>query len=231
MIVLFYNLMGDFMSRFALLILISLALLLSSCYQSPSDLIGDHANVIQSFDSLIIHEGRVFTVTPQGKQAVLCELTKKSDLKKDCSDGMTMKMERMTSGNYIIQIQEFKSDKFKYALWLRSEPNPVAADIACVVWLGDGVVGNTDISPMSYKYANSKAFQDFSNSLRNISTEPLINREQLLKIASQYEMQAMFSSGNGWNCQSDRTRIVGHLIAIEGDNRHIQAFEPSKAEH
>ena len=65
-----------------------LALVLSSCYESPTDLIGDHANEIQSFESLIIHKDRAFVVVPQGKQATLCELPKKSELKKDCSEGI-----------------------------------------------------------------------------------------------------------------------------------------------
>lgn len=215
------------MTRYIFLLSISLSLLLSSCYNSPSDLIGDHANVIKSFDGLIISNGRVFYVTPNGKQALLCEISIKADLKKECSEGIVMKMERLYSGNYIIQIQEHKTDNFKYALWLRSEPSPGSALSTCVVWLGEGIVGLSNTTPFSYKYENSQALQEFSNSVRKISKDAIINRDQLLKIAQLYEFQA-FNSGGDWSCLNERTRISGNLIEIEGDSRNKQSFEPPK---
>lgn len=213
------------MSKLAFAFLASL--LLSGCYESPSDLIGDHASYVQFFDSLIVNKNRAYTVTPQGNQSVLCELKERLDLKKPCTDGINMKLERTVHGNYIVQIREYKTANFKYALWLRSEPSIISATNVCVLWIGDGVV-QSELSATGLKYENSKAFQALSKSLRNVATDPIINREQLLKIVNIYEQAIIDYSKQDWGCISDRTNIVGNLIAIDGDNRHIQPFELPK---
>ena len=141
-----------------------------------------------------------------------------------------MKIERLSSGNYIVQIKEYKSSNYKYALWLRSEPGQTSSIRTCVIWLGDGVVGQKDLSPINIIYSNSPSFMTLSKSLLNISANTIINREQLIKIAKEYEFSVFNGGGNEWNCLDNRTSIEGKLIVIEGDSRHKQAFEPPKAE-
>lgn len=206
-----------------------LSLLLSGCYESSSDLIGDNAVTIDKFDSLIVQNNRAFAVLPKGKQAVLCELKNKGDLKKPCTDGDSIKLERTASGNYIIQLREkLFNGRHKYALWMRSEP--FGSHFACVMWLGEdivtdrlgNVIGQSD-SDQAGPYA------DFKKALRNVAVEPLITRDQLKRIVSIYEQALTNPQEKQWGCLSSRTSIDNSLIALEGDNRHLKPFEAPRS--
>ncbi len=207
------------MYRFTRYITVFIVFSLCSCYESAVDLIGEHANIIKTFDSLIVYKNSVYSVTPLGKSALLCHLNKKSDLKKDCSDGDELKIERTSLGNYIIQIHSGGS--YKYALWMRSEPTWGS----CLMWLGENVVGTDDSLASGYRYAQSKEFHEFSNKLGKKYGEKVISREQLLKIVTDYEFQLMVISG-GQECLGEHAAITNNLIVIEGDSRHTPAFEP-----
>ena len=222
------------MYRFSIYIICILSV--SGCYESPSDLIGEHASKIQKFDSLIVRKNDAYVVTPKGNQAVLCGLTTRSDLKKPCVEGIDMKMERTNRGNYIVQIQEFKGAKFKYALWPRSEPaGSIAAFKPCTLWIGDGIVENGPLtghfSEIGLKYGNDPGFQEFAGKVRSVATEPLINRQQLLQIVKIYEDTLANAVDKSWNCIDDRISATSSLIAIEGDNRHLIPFEAPKTTH
>lgn len=213
------------MARLCLVVL-SIAFL-SGCYESSSDLIGENANEIQKFDSVIVHDTQAYVVAPNGTEATLCSLNSRDDLRKACNKGETMKLERTALGNYIVQVKGFSGDRYNFALWFRTDQVRESTTRACVVWLGGGVVRNTSLisGKNDNKFDNAPAFKEFLVSLRGVATEPMIDRQQLLRIVKIYEEYFSFYPATRSVCVDDRTGVDGSRIAIEGDNRHIPPFK------
>lgn len=230
-VVLRNGLQGVFeMNKLSLFIIFLLSTLLSGCYESDVDLIGENENKLESFESLIVNSGNAYIVDLKGDKYQLCAITNKSDLADPCGNKATnrsIKFERTYEGNYIVQIQDFVSSKtsYKYGLWFRSEENPLSEYHACFVWLGDGIVGSNDFSQILDGVDKSKEFNNLSIQLMNISRGKLINREQLIKIANAYEMNKSYNTSGKQICWSSRTKIDSKLIKIEGDYRPLKAFE------
>lgn len=200
-------------------------LALTSCYDSPSDLLGDNANAVEKFESLIVVNGLTYQVVPHGKTSTLCSLLTKSDLTKPCVSEGELKLERTVWGNYIIQARVTKTGKYNYALWLRSDPDKLSEGRPCLLWLGEGVVGmSAQTSAVAVRNAGSPEWTQFTNKLKSIASEPAINRAQLKAIAKVYEDGIVDLTADKWKCFGDRASLNNSLIAIEGDNRHLQPF-------
>jgi hypothetical protein len=198
---------------------------LASCYDSPSDLVGEHANNIQKFDTLVVFDDAAYQVVPHGKSATICSLNTRADLAQPCAVGHEMKLERTSWGNYIVQIKDKNSSRYSYALWTRSDPNKLSADRPCFLWLGEGAVGNSaSMSRMTIRHAGSADWDRFITRLKNVASEPPINRQQLLSIVKIYEDSIIDISADKWQCIGGRAALNNNLIAIEGDNRHLQPF-------
>lgn len=198
---------------------------LASCYDSPSDLLGEHANIVQKFDTLVVFDDAAYQVVPHGKSATICSLSTRADLAQPCFVGHEMKLERTSWGNYIVQVKDKSNGRYRYTLWTRSDPNKLSGDRPCFLWLGEGVVGSSaSMSRMVIRNGGSPDWERFTTRLKNVASEPPINRQQLLSIVKIYEDAIIDISTDKWQCIGERAALNNTLIAIEGDNRHLQPF-------
>ena len=201
------------------------AVLLTGCYESSSDLIEERAVEIKRFDSVLVINRNVYYLIPQGKHAVACLLQTKQDVQKPCKGGRQVKFERTFFGNYIVQYSEGR--EFKYGLWLRSEKDSIGKTLACVYWLGDGIVNVGDISPSALKatYGDTPLFRRLTQDVKGVSTERLIDRKQLLEIVSIYERTLLTPSGQDSFCLERRVPYWNEHVVLDKDNRHIPDLE------
>jgi hypothetical protein len=200
--------------------------LLSGGYLYETDLIGNKAAAIISFDSIIIDRGSVYYMIPSGTGHKICTLESKNQKWSDCPLGKDVKLERTLLGNYIIQVAG-ANDNYQYGLWMRGEKADSSKLSACILWVGDGIVGASSHSPFDSTRrlnSNNPAFIDITNELEKISSDESINRNQLLKIVAVYEKHIHQFEG-AVSCLNDRTRINGQQIVIAKDNRHLRDIE------
>lgn len=206
------------------IIALAAVVLLPGCYESSSDLIGSHGTRVKRFDSLVVSDGLIYYLVTNGNATTACPVATKQDFQKPCKGGMDVKFERTAFGNYIVQIKDTK--RYRFGLWMRSEKTPSSRTNACMYWLGDGAVGITDndLGVMKIKYGADPGFQKLVHELRDVSTEALIDREQLLDIVSVYE-RTFYFPGKEIICINERIHISGTNIELDGDNRHLKDYD------
>lgn len=202
-----------------------ITLLLSACYESPSDLLGVNANTFTKLDPIFSLKGQVYYFEGNGRTAEVCGLGIKADMKTPCKSAGSMSLERTSRGNYIVQLKGKLN--YDYGLWFRSDGGPQGkSGLQCFVWLGDGIVGRTDMSSVWLQWGRSEVFSKLAPAVRQVATEKNINRQQLLKIASIYEDVLSPLGSESVTCIGDRIWILTESAAINGDNRHLREFEP-----
>ena len=202
-----------------------LPLLLAACFESPSDLLGSNANTIERTDPIFAFRNDVYYIQGVGKNVTLCKLAEKVDMRKPCNEVGRLSVERTGRGNYIVQM--LQSQKYTYGLWFRSDESwQGKSGSQCFVWLGDGIVGQTEMSQVALQWGSTLVFTKLANEVRNIATEKNIDRRQLLKIAQVYEVNLSPLGSDKITCLGERVRFSPTGMQIAGDNRHLRQFEP-----
>ena len=200
---------------------VSMSFCLSACFESPSDLLGEHANVIVRMEPIFSLSNQIYYMQERGKTVDVCGLSVRSDLKSPCKSLGNVSIERTSRGNYIVQLKSTKD--YKYGIWFRTDESLRGQ---CFLWLGDGIVGNPAMSSVALRYGNTELFTELSSAVRRIATERPISRQQLLQIASAYESTLSPLTGEPVKCLGERTWIEPKSVEVIGDNRHLQQFEP-----
>ena len=80
---------------------------------------------------------------------------------------------------------------------------------------------------MAIKNSGSSDWAGFVSQLKNIASEPAINRQQLKAIVKLYEEPVALAADKS-KCFGERASLNNSLISIEGDNRHLQPFAPPR---
>jgi hypothetical protein len=210
-------------------IVLALLMCLSACYESPSDLLAANANTIVRLEPVFSLSSRSYYVRGSGKIVELCELRFRSDLSAPCHSIGTMSVERTNRGNYIVQFLDTQAQRplYKYGLWFRTDQSLSGkTGYQCFVWLGDGIVGTTDMSEVWLRFNGTQVFSTLSSSVRRVATETPINRQQLLQIASIYENVLSPLGSDDVHCIGERTSLEPKSVEIVGDNRHLQEYVP-----
>jgi hypothetical protein len=202
-----------------------LPLLLAGCFESPSDLLGEHANIIERTDPIFSLKGQIYYLEGVGKSVAVCSLKNKADMRKSCNQIARLSLERTSRGNYIVQV--LQTGRNFYGLWLRSDESPAGkSGFQCFAWLGDGIVGSIDMSGVALDWGSTRGFTKLAGEVRNIATEEPINRQQLLKIAEVFENNLAPIGSDKVTCVGDRVWLSPTGMQITGDNRHLRQFEP-----
>lgn len=203
--------------------------MLGGCYESQSDLIGSNAVTVSRLDSIIVFNYEAYYAAAVGKQVQLCNLKTKADLAR-CDAGPTIKMERTSSGNYIVQA--FTGKKYYYGLWTRSDPGIAKKGLsACLMWLGDGIVGSSATNGMSLtalRFGGTKVYQSINQELQDLPASTLSTRDQLKHVVEVYERYAANTVTDEFVCLGERAIADPTSVVIAGDNRHLPAFTSDK---
>ena len=210
--------------------------MLAGCYDSTEDLIGDKGTRVIRFDSLITKDSSVFYwFRDKDDLDYLCRVRLASELRAPCKreNRLPVKFERTSFGNYIVQVgqlQQDKSYKYHFALWLRSEPGNTSSIHTCVMWLGDGLTKSNPFSVVRLTWDSDPTFRNLKRELNAIVDDdnPSITRIQLLKVVELYERLLFSPFGRdkeAVQCLNDRLFISGESIVLERDNRHLRDYE------
>lgn len=202
-----------------------LPFLLAACFESPSDLLGEHANTIERTDPIFSLKGQTYYLEGVGKSVAICSLKDKADMRKPCNQIARLSLERTSRGNYIVQV--LQTGRYNFGLWFRSDESAQGkSGLQCFAWLGDGIVGQTDMSGVSLEWGATRVFTKLAGEVRNVATEKPIDRRQLLKIAEIYENNLAPIGSDKVTCVGDRVWLSPAGMQINGDNRHLRQFEP-----
>lgn len=205
-----------------------LSFALAGCYESSSDLIGSKSVRVEKFDSLVVDGRQVYVVEVRDGGAFACAIRTKQDARKPCRQGQELKFERTMSGNYIVQMKSAER-RYSYGLWMRSELEKSSKDYACLLKLGDGVVGaakDAGLSSVSLQWGDTEVFQNLTRDLRRVATDTFIDRQQLLDIVSIYERFAENMTKDARIlCLNGRIAVTGQHIVLDRDNRHLREIE------
>lgn len=200
------------------------ALSLAGCYSSPSDLLAGHESVITDLAPVVAFNRTAFYFQGTGKTVQVCQLNARADMQKPCSSTGTLSLERTGRGNYIVQIKDPLGRHF--GLWFRSDASTYGkTGFQCFVWLGEGVVGKRRIpTTAEITWSGTPIFRRIAAQVREVATEPTIDRGQLLKIASIYETE-LAPLGGDVTCMGETINLPPKMMVIAGDNRHLPDFE------
>jgi hypothetical protein len=210
---------------------LAFACCLSGCYQSKTDLIGEHSTPITRLDSIIIFRDAAYFAASVGDDTILCPLNARSDVGKLCTSPYHLKIERLEFGDYLIQIRQF--DDYHFGIWHRSLKNDGFADNAdnCLMILGEDIIGENITSMVMGIHGRGVSLHDgeprfdqLRDKLGSFQSKMITTRSDLLAIAQIYEDTVYFLGKP--SCPGDTIHFGNHqLIHIRGDNRDLPVLE------
>jgi hypothetical protein len=204
-------------TSFEVCLLACTTLLLSGCYKSDTDLLAGNKNAIELADSLFGYNGTTIYFEGSGDTIELCTARSKEEFGSGCSSLGTIVVERTRSGNYIVQ-KTNASGGYEYGIWYRSYAGSAGgAGRQCFEWLGNGLVGQS----LEVTGSIRGAYPEFAQRVLSIAPNERIDRDQLLALTLAYELR--FDADE--TCLGEWLFIDPATIVIDGDRRHIRAFD------
>lgn len=198
-------------------VLLTFCASVAGCYTSEADLLGDHKNTIELAEPLFGYNGMVSYLEGSGETVQLCMANSRSKFQAGCSPMGNISVERTLRGNYIIQMVRSRGGHH-YGIWYRSySGSSGGAGRQCFEWLGQGLVGES----LKFVGPLRRGGPEFAERILGISANEIIDREQLLALAFAYEMR--FEAED--TCLGEWLFIEPATVIIEGDRRHLRAFD------
>jgi len=203
------------------------ALVLTGCYRSETDLIGSHAAQIVRANTLLNFDGQAYIYRPPNS---ICAARLSPTGELTCGNPSSLAIERTLFGNYIVQVRrDGPSSIYYYFLWFRDH-DLLKND--CVVALGKDVAGFGASSVITAAALGTKQRVSMgilptrleSELVSRFPEEAISDRASLLEITSLYESSFIASRSctdlGGSRLNYDRPNLV-----IDGDRRHLREYD------
>lgn len=192
--------------------------LLSGCYESSTDLLGDQKETITLAEPVFAYNDTVVHFEGTGQTVKLCSPQSKAEFAAGCATMGDISLKRTLSGNYIIQKSKPGKGGYHYGIWHRSYTGDQGgAGRQCIEWFGQGITGES----LEYGRRLPSIYADFVQRVLRIAPSKDLTKDQLMPLA--YEYESRFKAQE--TCLGSWVLIMPQTVVIEGDRRHLRAFD------